>query len=913
MEGILQKILGAWQDDTRFIFPSEVVAESWRYRLLEQPGVSALPEERFISWDRFKERYSHSESELLPSNDQIRKLFAERIVNRFSSGELLFQHLLPSDHPASARAFLPWVSSILPKLHGLLLQLGDSDDRLVKEYVSELALLHGEYREFLQLYGIYEPTWTKREIDLHGRCFFFFLPELVDDIDEYREVLSETPGMELIPADLCLPREGATLSTYDNSLEELEELCNYISGLLDRGCKPWEIAITLGDPDLLPLLERTARRLDLPLTIRIQKSLCDYGAGRLLSYMMQCRESHFSLESLKLLLLNRGLPWQNRNLCERLIVFGGANHCVQNLGDGPEGDLWETMFRIALKNSSSRDEVEGSISDTEELHNFYSSLRGMILKIAGATSFASLRASLEGFLRQFLVTDGPSEDRVRPLQRIRVIIDELVWLEERLGGMVPESPFQFLVEELQSTGYLLQDANEGAGIPVYPYRVSAGIYPNYHIMPGLSQKATSVKITPIPSFGDSQLSLLGLKAGDLTQHYLSVYLSSGENVSASFARETSMGVQLPPGALLANGKIKKAENTITQSPYTTEEKYWRGESQTLLPTLCRYQKCGIRILMTEPRELDLTKASLSVKLLERQDGSHPLHRDGLVRISPYRLDRWKTCPTAYLFSYGWELDTPPVTASWESALMRGKLMHEILHRLFDRMREKSGTAPLKRRSELLNQAIREVSGYWERTKSFGRTPFWKSELQRIVNKLHTFLEKDLEGFPLFTPEDLEWKHEVVDEEKRLLYSGKIDRISGTGDELVVVDYKSSFNTPLAGILSEDGEPFSFQMPIYLLLLSNRQNAEPDASDGAGSIERRKLMVYYDLSRGRFVSFLDSEQKGLEQKVIDYLEKFAEGCAAMVLNGEFMPPEECDGCEYRSVCRVKYFIRSGDRR
>lgn len=129
----------------------------------------------------------------------------------------------------------------------------------------------------------------------------------------------------------------------------------------------------------------------------------------------------------------------------------------------------------------------------------------------------------------------------------------------------------------------------------------------------------------------------------------------------------------------------------------------------------------------------------------------------------------------------------------------------------------------------------------------------------------------------------------------MAYTGNIDRVSRRGGSLGVVDYKSSFNHSLKSLISPDGEPFSFQMPLYILFLE----------EDRGSVE---WAVYYNFAQGKFVPFLKPGQEDVRARLLEVLESEAASYAEGIGAGRFFPPEDCDGCRYRYLCRQKYFIK-----
>ena len=281
MKTILDAISEALpQKDVKFLFPSEVAADFWRRRILEEPGVRAIAVDRFLSWDQFKEKLFAMNLQETPVNNRVRRFYSEELLARVAGGDFVFSRLIPPEHRSTAGVFQSALSSLLPHLRGFFQSLGERLDRLDPAYRGDLLSLYEDYAHFLERFSLYEPRWEKPVMGQDGWRYRFFLSELVEDLPDFFPQLKAAPKMELIPLNTLLSGEEASLALYPTALEEVEILCRRLCSLLEGGAEPEEIALTLADKSLLPILERTAGRLDLPLNLRIGKPLGEYPAGR---------------------------------------------------------------------------------------------------------------------------------------------------------------------------------------------------------------------------------------------------------------------------------------------------------------------------------------------------------------------------------------------------------------------------------------------------------------------------------------------------------------------------------------------------------------------------------------------------------------------------------------------------------
>jgi len=569
-----------------------------------------------------------------------------------------------------------------------------------------------------------------------------------------------------------------------------------------------------------------------------------------------------------------------------LVRFGADYHCLRNLGESPVDDLWSTMFFLHRKDDG-----------VEELASLYKSLKGAILGLTTAGDFAALSAALELFLRQFLDTDLWEAEGVKILQRIRTSLKELQFLETRLEGFKTSSPLAFLIQDL-SSGIYVPRGSEGPAIAVYPYRVSAGIRPSRHFLVGLSQKGVGVQFPLFPFLREDQRSLLELEDRDLTEPYLETYLRSGDSVFATCARETPQGAQLAPGFLVARGDVENVEGAGDSCPYRAEQEYWAGTRDQPVQVLPRFQKNGFahayQFLQSQRR------VNLIREPLVKQDGLKERLCDsaGLARASSYRMDSWKRCPAEFLFRYGWKVEEPQLEASWEDYRQMGNLRHNVAEDIFKSFGAEPFPESPSAISEGAMETAAEVFDRWEQYEPLGKTPFWAVVRRGVEAEVETLLRQEASQFAGYAVRGLEVRKEIPRNDLGVAFNGQIDRVVRRGGSLGIIDYKSSFRWSERSLISPEGEPHSYQMPIYILFL-----AEED-----GSVE---WAVYYNFRKGKFIKFLKPGQEEVRDRLITVLEEDAREYADDIRAGRFMPPPDCEGCDYRILCRQKYFIK-GDR-
>ncbi|MBR5096748.1 MAG: hypothetical protein IK094_06545, partial [Treponema sp.] len=187
-----------------FIFNTDVAANSWTDFIVRQDGKDGWPltvaQERFLAWDAFKGKALKSKKQgrkAIPA--LLRKLFARLLLERIRNGEFSFERIINSDYKENALSFTDWLAGVLPSLGRWRLLAGKfidenekfKDERDTSENRDYLKLFQ-EYSRFLDERGLFEPAWQDSRFDDESeKKYIVFFPELLDDFDEYKEVLSE--------------------------------------------------------------------------------------------------------------------------------------------------------------------------------------------------------------------------------------------------------------------------------------------------------------------------------------------------------------------------------------------------------------------------------------------------------------------------------------------------------------------------------------------------------------------------------------------------------------------------------------------------------------------------------------------------------------------------------------------------
>ncbi|MEO1063222.1 MAG: PD-(D/E)XK nuclease family protein [Actinomycetota bacterium] len=246
------------------------------------------------------------------------------------------------------------------------------------------------------------------------------------------------------------------------------------------------------------------------------------------------------------------------------------------------------------------------------------------------------------------------------------------------------------------------------------------------------------------------------------------------------------------------------------------------------------------------RGIDLVRARRSSRFT-RFDGN--LATDGDLRgvrlpspaddgqlVSASRLETWADCPHRYFVRYVLGVDAveTPDEEYRITALDRGSLVHEALDRWLSTMIDE-GRVPepgerwgADARRELQAVAESECDRLEERGL-VGRRLHWQRDRRAILRDLDRFVDADevlraeLGSSPVATElafgmpkADHGPLHLALDDERRLLVRGSIDRVDRTDGGHVVLDYKTGSAWRYRGLSEDDPVPGGtlLQLPLY---------------------------------------------------------------------------------------------------
>lgn len=952
---------------SRFVFPSQVAAD-WRLRrALEYGSFQALRKERFISWDTFKEECFDEERKEKPVNGAVRMLFCDTLLEENSSAsQPLFSELVPPEYRDFSKSYRSLLVGILPNLEPLAQHLMDEKEGSFPPLLREdyLFLTH-RYRAFLSERGLFEPGTNKPDPKpLKGETFLIF-PEVVEDFGEYRPLLEPLEGLRIISGEALYgeskePQSGmlhgiepagagsvrggsvgggnpsgseSTLYRYTSGAQEMARLMDRITALLKGGTLPREIAITLPDMEQWrDRLEEEAKNRSLLLRFRSGRPLSESVPGRFFRLLYETNSGGWEFEKLDSLLMDRAIPWQQPVLLRRLLLFGRDYYCHR------DPHRWESSLNRAGK---------------DVLLSTFSSLRRGVEELLAAKSFLQLKERIQPFLRSRLDAEGWSERDLPLLQRSLDALEELVRAESIAQFSSSLPVFPLWIEWLGKKQYVPRQ--ERGGIPVYDYRVSAGISPEHHFIPGCGQQKSRALRQRYPFLPEHLRKELPDAEIDLSAPFLFLYSRVGKGALFSFSEAGFGGPDLPPSELLSLEHRKQGapdqkapdqgglglEGLDLESqnpgvwidplvdpwidPYRHEADWWLGTAsvETLWPLQIRglegyfpvdrameerrkKQEPGINGVTTSFGEGDYA-ALLIDSLLRGRDR---------FEVSPNLLESFFGCPFSFFIDRVLKARSPELDIRFSDARIVGNLFHHAAALFFQLLGSQKPYSAFTEEEigEAANSALDETFTRWQRGGDPVPLPPVAGSLERLIRRaLIDFATLHGDSYPAFRTMEVEEELESSFDGASLsagpvslplILKGRLDWLGRNDRDYLIVDYKKRLRLKQASLSPADEESFpaSFQIPFY------RRLAEGRGYQNCGA-------AYYDVTEAKYVPVFGEAGKkpwfsGEEAAVLtDGVNRAVGEMSRRIGRGDYRAVEDCQGCGHRGVCRLKFHIGS----
>lgn len=908
-----------------FVFPSDVAARLWLEESLDLTGAGTMPSQRFVAWDRFKEEAVQATvAGKSPVSSVIRKMYALDLAKR-NAAEPLFDALIPLGHASEGAIFAPWIARVLPQLE--IWERKSTKGRVRADDDAEsndLAKLKNDYAQFLEAHKLFEPSWQRPPLRDTGKRYVIFFPEAIEDYSEYAALLGPANFVETVPigagemnaagADdtLSLFDDSAELFSYENSRHEITALALEIEKLLRGGTAPERIAVSVPDLETVePYLVRELSLRGIPFEYRAGFPLGNLPAGRLFSLIADCISTGFSFASMKAILLDRAIPWKNREMTSGLVSFGIRNHCVSSWSEnGKTVDVWEEAFRTPN---------DGEAADWR-LAEFWKALSRSMRQMTAAENFTGIRKQYFAFREKFLDMEALAAEDDAVLARCVEELNALAALEGRYGPYIPPKAFNFFTAALSDKKYVAQRAH--GGVSVFPYRVAAGTPFDHHFVIDASQDSATVVYSQLAFLRQDRRRALNLLDTDASEAFFSIYRECGARFS--FAERSFGGYRTPHGFFRSIAQAK-----IDGDPYAMERDWFatggafagRAFPDRVYPA----QKDG-EAAWTAPRNAEnfsyLRDAfgesldALNLRIAKRQ-----MDADN-VRVSQTDLALFSGCRSRWFLSRLLAIQSETADAELLNERNLGILYHDVLKRLYENIRTADGAfnaRHLENYKETARALVESAAAEHAEFKGPIAEPLIESLVNRITDGIAGILERDAATLDGFIPDFLE--NDIAFSNDGIRYYGKIDRISRqpSDNQTVLIDYKSG-RVPSPNVYKTDanGEISDFQIPMYVHLAES----SPESPYKGKQIEFAWFAGIQDGDWRPIINDNEEIKHGAKRGMLTRkefepaMESFRKATTcfkAAVLARDFirpgnLPASECFSCDYRKICRFTYAVR-----
>ena len=946
-----------------FVFSTDVVMNSWIDWCVvhsEESGVSAVPLERFISWDKFKGNYvSASEPGRAPVPALLRKIFVRNLIQK-NAEEPFFKKIINPEFAGNAASFTDWICRMLPSLelwNKVMLKAKDSTGVLMDDEDLDYKLLYERYKAFLDANSFFEPAWVTPDFSGSGKKILIIYPEILEDFADYIEVFEGCPDITLI----MLPEEKEgepqpECIKYPDSRRELRMTILAMRSLIEQGKANWT-DITLSVPDLTtyrPYLERELKNYCIPYVIRAGFPLSSNCAGVIFNEILDCYNSSFSYDSVRRLLLDNYIPWktQDKEVRESLIREGQRLRCIcgYDKANGEHIDIWK--------------EALSHVNHDEREYTFYTQLKKDITAICKSNTFAAIHVAWMAFKTRYLEPSNFSETADKIISRCITELNALIAVERDFCqplGLAVDQPYEFFINELAAKTYTPQST--AVGISVFPYKLSAAANYKYQFVIDSSQNNLELPFKRLSFLNAHKRTLLKLtdedKRFNASRAFIRLY-AKGAGLTAeagkalpmfSCAEETFAGFAIAHTYLSTRGEKEFAAllTRLEQEDFIMNEKsvFLRGPStgsgtagNTGCLSLSKAQK--EQFLYWDSLNQDRTgeqpeykiPASLQKKiedfLIQNRNKHNPDKTNAKITLSQSDMKKFFPCPRKWIFSTVLKLEPDSLSTSLIGRYDMGNIHHKVLELYGQYLMKNNLALPAVNDDGILEDQMELVlllAGFAKEAinnpqEDFHGSPLTismlESQIPAITKTIITFLQSFCAKFAGYKVRGVEKWYGGNKPDRSWNYTGKIDCILTAGNSnpadvgWTIIDYKNTANSmpkQFEAKVSEKGTLQDFQIPMYITLI--RENEK---------VEEISLAAFYAINfsasgpKNSVIVDQSNKNKQLEdyEPTIQTFEEYAGKFAECVGNAEYPLDqvdtfENCGGCEYKSICRYNYTI------
>lgn len=877
--------------NTNFVFSTDVVASSWFSwcvkNLNNSEKIFCIAAERFIAWDKFKSKYMQDDEKACkPIPAQMRKIFTHNLLRR-NKTEHFLKKIINPQYAENALSFSDWISSNLTSLK----LWADKGFDLSDEEECDYSLIFNEYKNFLEKNNFFEQAWLNPNFSNAHENFIIFYPEIFEDYCEYKNIFDSSKNIQSV--HFCKNESEETcpkLYYFSDSRRELRKTALYVRKLHDEGASWNEIALHIPDLETIrPYLERELKLYNIPTIFHAGTPLTSCSAGQIFSLIQNCFQSDFSYDSVRALVLNGYIPWNNaeievngekfkRDLCTELVRFGQENHCVCSYTKKTEdknGQIKETKF--------STWEESFSKTDDELLFNFYKNLKKQIEAVCKAKSFEDLKKAWFIFLdgngttpliskEKFKLAQFESSNKI--LGRCINELEKLIVLEKLYlnnSDIKIENVFNFFINELNEIIYAPQPEKIDA-INVYKYKNAAAAAFNYNFILNCTQTSINVNSKPLNFLSEEKRKKLGIKDNDCTKTFIELYNSTGFSIT-SCAEKSFSGYAIPHSDFKIYEKNidSKEENDQLEildceDFIICEGKNIRSKAQAKNLTQNQILQFNNWISHSKFNSSYKENESLNLKNLLKntiKDNFSLTATSENPRITQSDLSCFFPCPRNWIFKNILRIKEDDLDTELINKYEIGNILHKVMELLLEKWQEPShifkNILPTAKDNQFFHTLIENseseeilsiinediAKSFCEAIEKldYNHRPLVKDILlsqknsfcKTILTFLHNFCDINLFGnWQIVATEK---KLSFSPEEKNYTLYGKIDCLlkQNTDEEIyAIVDYKTtklpSATEANASIIKESKDESkelqNFQLALYKIIVdNNKMNAQ----------------------------------------------------------------------------------------
>lgn len=846
------------------VFPTEVSARHYLADYALHGKAGAILSSQAISFDTFKALFLPHHPDLKPSNDLARLLFVRSLLDE----KHVLSYFANPEFPESNNRFSSYVAKILPHLE----QAMDEGVVLLMESQmrSDIKLLYQLYTQFLAEHQLFEPRFELPSIPEGwdgSKQYCILFSDTIAEAEPFLVSLGSPSWVTLSPAPEQTS-DSPVLHVYSNHVQEIHSTMRLLRDLLEDGVRAHDILLGLaGDSAFVTEVEQAAWLYGVPLAVREGKDPNQYPSGRFLSRLYEVYQDQFSLESMKSLLLDIGIPWRDADKHRKLLAAAVKASILQGSLDAR--DPW----LIQLKDF--------------ELKSWYKKFKQSVVGLCQAQDMEDLRRKLNSFQDDFLV-----DAQWKGTEGEDVYSFCLATLEKLSGALGDcsigrlEGLYSFYLEYLKTKLYVPQQTEGGIAVYLWPQVATLGSVHQFVL--GLDQQSCTCLDKPLFFLPDT-VEEEQRKQIDTTEAMLRSVCLGGAEVVLSCHTKSYSGEVLPPSYFIERQLISEMEqgDGLDKDPYLAEQLLYLNSAQKGHPTerqVAWYE--GARKRSLAFRSVDYTYSAIPTSLVPVLKEAYK--GEQVLSLSPTKIDLFARCPYAWLCHYLYHLSPEDFDVLAVDHLRIGNLLHKVYQRSFEQIRTFDASKIESYRTMMLSIFDETLEYYYGKE---GPTPSIRSWIIATYREKCTAILDAEPGFFANTT-SIEFEKPLDAQVGNLLLNGKIDRILAFDDNHYgVIDYKKGEAPSMA-----KGK-YSYQLPLYQLLVKEVLGAQ--TSIGA----------YYSVKNAEYVS-LWTESKEAEaygqtlEEMLGYLEQAVEA-------GKFMATpskEHCPSCDYRSMCRRRFATR-----